>query len=201
MEPTRSEPDGSSGTSRTSPADWIRAGIEALRRGGVSAVRVEPLATELGVTKGSFYWHFRDRAHLLEAILSNWEEETRWLVRQASRLPSPSARAQRYFELVAGTRHHPPDSEILAWARHDRDVARRVEATERRRLAFIRRQFIAAGLPAREAARRAEVAYLATQGRIERISRGAGTYRSLPRFTRQLFALLLPAPGSPSIDS
>src|ERR1041385_3058034 len=55
---------------------WLRATRLALLTGGPDAVRVEPLARELGVTKGSFYWHFGDRADLLEALLVEWEEET-----------------------------------------------------------------------------------------------------------------------------
>ena len=46
--------------------DWITAALEAMRRGGVEAVAVEAIAVKLGVTKGSFYWHFRDRSDLLE---------------------------------------------------------------------------------------------------------------------------------------
>ncbi len=172
--------------------DWIRVATQALRRGGVATVRVEPIAAVLKVTKGSFYWHFRDRADLLDALVGAWEAETRWLVEQAGVAGSPHARLRRYFELVAATRHYPPDSEMLAWARHDAAVARRVLATEERRLAFLRRQFEVAGLARGEAVRRARLAYLATQGWIERVSRGAETYESLPRFTAHLFSLLLP---------
>jgi len=49
--------------------DWLRAARLALLRGGVEAVRVEKLARDLGVTKGSFYWHFKDRDELLELLL------------------------------------------------------------------------------------------------------------------------------------
>ena len=54
----------------------MRAARLALLHRGADGVRVEVLAHELGVTKGSFYWHFRDRADLLEALLVEWEEET-----------------------------------------------------------------------------------------------------------------------------
>src|SRR5215213_5696405 len=54
-------------------ADWTEAALAALARGGLSAVAVEPLAKELGATKGSFYWHFADRQALLEATLELWE--------------------------------------------------------------------------------------------------------------------------------
>ncbi len=54
-------------------ADWAEAALDALARGGLSAVAVEPLAKELGATKGSFYWHFADRQALLQATLELWE--------------------------------------------------------------------------------------------------------------------------------
>ena len=53
--------------------DWTRAALSALARGGLAAVAVEPLAKELGATKGSFYWHFADRQALVEATLQLWE--------------------------------------------------------------------------------------------------------------------------------
>ncbi|MET0387197.1 MAG: helix-turn-helix domain-containing protein, partial [Polyangiales bacterium] len=53
--------------------DWVTAGLAVLAQQGADAIKVEPLARELGVTKGSFYWHFRDRDALLKAILSHWQ--------------------------------------------------------------------------------------------------------------------------------
>ena len=54
-------------------ADWTEAALDALARGGLPAVAVEPLAKELGATKGSFYWHFADRQALMAATLELWE--------------------------------------------------------------------------------------------------------------------------------
>src|SRR6478672_1382170 len=61
---------------RLDKSDWLRAARLALLHHGPEAVRVEPLARDLGVTKGSFYWHFTDRAELLEALILEWEQET-----------------------------------------------------------------------------------------------------------------------------
>ncbi len=55
-------------------ADWTEAALDALARGGLVAVAVEPLAKALGTTKGSFYWHFADRNALLAATLELWEQ-------------------------------------------------------------------------------------------------------------------------------
>jgi AcrR family transcriptional regulator len=175
----------------TDRAAWIRAATSALRAGGVDAVRIEALARLLGATKGSCYWHFRDRAELLEAMLLWWETETRWLIRTARDAPTPLARLDRYFTLVAATREYPPDVEIMTWARRDPAVLARVDRTERARLGFIQTQFRAAGFALPEARRRARIAYFATQGWVDRASRGRESYPALPGFARDLFHLLL----------
>jgi AcrR family transcriptional regulator len=53
--------------------DWAAAALDAIARGGLAAVAVEPLARELGVTKGSFYWHFDSRDDLVAAAIARWE--------------------------------------------------------------------------------------------------------------------------------
>ena len=60
--------------------DWVRAAFARLSDDGIDAVRVEVLARDLHVSKGSFYWHFRDRDELAAAMLDQWDEdESAWL--------------------------------------------------------------------------------------------------------------------------
>lgn len=59
---------------RLSRSDWVDGALGALARGGLAALSVEALAQHLGVTKGSFYWHFRDADELLQAVVDRWEE-------------------------------------------------------------------------------------------------------------------------------
>src|SRR5512145_1401917 len=68
-------------TGRLSADDWAAAALDLIAEQGVAAVAVEPLARRLGVTKGSFYWHFPSREALLSAALERWElveQETVW---------------------------------------------------------------------------------------------------------------------------
>src|SRR5215467_199261 len=58
---------------RTPRNTWIKEGLRALAAGGPDAVRIEPLAKALGVTRGGFYWHFDDRQALLDELLDAWE--------------------------------------------------------------------------------------------------------------------------------
>jgi AcrR family transcriptional regulator len=74
-------------------ADWTEAALDALARDGLRAVAVEPLAERLGATKGSFYWHFRDRNALLEAAVTLWERTaTDELIARLEHIPDPAAR-------------------------------------------------------------------------------------------------------------
>lgn len=107
-------------------------------------VRVEPLAKALGVTKGGFYWHFRDRQALLDAMLDAWEKT---LVDQAIATAdrgggSGRTRLRRLFTVAAER------DEVLAlelsvrdWARRDPAVAERVTRVDNRRLAYLRPLF------------------------------------------------------------
>ena len=61
---------------RTPRSAWIGQGLRALADGGPDAVRIEPLAQALGVTRGGFYWQFEDRGALLDAMLDTWERAT-----------------------------------------------------------------------------------------------------------------------------
>ena len=66
-------PNGMSST-RLSPEKWIDAGFAALAAQGPHALAAEPLARQLGTTKGSFYWHFKDRGDLLAALIEEWRQ-------------------------------------------------------------------------------------------------------------------------------
>lgn len=172
--------------------DWVRAAVAAFRRGGRGAVRVDALAKEAGITRGSFYHHFRDRAELLEAVLETWEAETDDIIREARRQESPRDRLRMFFRRAQETeQEYPPDVEILAWAREDADVAARAQAVEARRVDFLRDELKRAGLRPSEAKRRAEIAYLASQGWVLQAGYGARERATRAPFTADLFDLLL----------
>src|SRR5829696_2935770 len=83
--------------------DWVEAARAAMVEGGIDAVAVEPLARRLGVTKGSFYWHFRDRRALLDATLERWQEEsTEERISASRRIADPKERLTGLGEGVLG---------------------------------------------------------------------------------------------------
>jgi AcrR family transcriptional regulator len=131
---------------RTPRKDWIAAGLKALARGGPEAVRVEPLARELGATKGSFYWHFDDRATLLEALLDDWERTVvdDVIAQVDAGGGDERDRLGRLFALAAARRDLPAvELAIRDWARRDAGVARRLKRLDNRRFAYMRTLFAA----------------------------------------------------------
>jgi AcrR family transcriptional regulator len=142
-------------------SQWLAAGLESLRSGGVAAVRVERLAARLGITKGSFYWHFRNRDDLLDAVLDYWAREMtdaefeRVSALQGGLDARLFALAQDVLERGMG-RYDPA---IRAWARSDRRVAAAVAQVDRRRIRVLTRFFEEGGFGAAQARTRARLFY------------------------------------------
>lgn len=81
--------------------EWARAALEALASGGLAAIAVEPLAKRLGTTKGSFYWHFRNRDALITATLRYWEQRyTETVIATADEITDPEQRLHGLFVQV-----------------------------------------------------------------------------------------------------
>ena len=155
----------SAAKSQLTPDDWIDAATAVLVNKSIDAVRVEVLSKDLGVTRGSFYWHFRDRDDLLRQLLVRWRDRAteqiiddferrnmppRELLRDLTKLPfrGDAARAASAVELA-----------IRAWARRD-DMARKfVDEVDHKRLSYIAQCFSALGYDIPEARKRAFVLY------------------------------------------
>lgn len=84
--------------------DWAEAALDAIASGGIEAVAVEPLARKLGVTKGSFYWHYPNRDALVARALEVWEHhETVEMIGHAEQEPHPRERLHTLFRTAANT--------------------------------------------------------------------------------------------------
>jgi AcrR family transcriptional regulator len=132
--------------SRTPRNAWIEEGFRALADGGPEAVRIEPLAKQLGVTKGGFYWHFDGRAALLEEMLDTWERTMvdEVIERVESEGGDAPAKLRRLFAIGSSRKAQSFLSVELAirdWARRDRAVARRLRGVDNRRMDYMRTLF------------------------------------------------------------
>ena len=129
---------------RTPRSSWIDEGLRALAAGGPDAVRIEPLAEALGVTKGGFYWHFDDRRALLDEMLDTWERlgVDEVIERIESGGGDGRAKLRRLFAL--GTSSEDVlriDLAVRDWARRDQAVAKRLRRVDNRRMDYMRSQF------------------------------------------------------------
>src|ERR687897_1250083 len=114
---------------RTPRSGWIDEGLRALAAGGPDAVRVEPLARALGVTKGGFYWHFDGRRALLEEMLDAWERVSVDEVIERVEGEGGDARARlRRVSAIAASSDEPLriDLAVRDWSRRDKRVAKRL---------------------------------------------------------------------------
>jgi AcrR family transcriptional regulator len=127
---------------RTPRGAWVGAALQALATGGPDAVRVEALAASLGVSKGGFYWHFKDRQTLLEEMLDSWEKTVAEdvIARVESQPADPRAKLQQLFELAPSV-DFAVELAIRDWARRDSEVAERVRQVDNRRIEYLRSLF------------------------------------------------------------
>lgn len=137
--------------SRLSQTDWIAAGFRALTSKGPQALKAEPLARDLGTTKGSFYWHFKDVPAYQEQMLAFWEEKaTQDIIASLDPIPTPEAKLRALSQVAT----QPQDDyggvgaepAIRAWARSDRNVAEALHRVDTARLAYLQGIFSAMGM-------------------------------------------------------
>ena len=150
--------------------DWISAALAALAEGGIEAVKVERLAARLGVSKGSFYWHFKDRPALLAALLDLWDGNfTQQLIDEAAGLATPAARLRKVAELalvatMEGVDSARAEAAVQAWATTDEAAAKRLRGVEEVRIDYIAGELEAAGMPGAQARSMGKALYMALLG-------------------------------------
>ncbi len=153
---------------RLSAADWAHGALDLIAEQGVAAVAVEPLARRLGVTKGSFYWHFPSREALLRATLEHWEQvEQESVFGKLEAIPDPRERLRQLFHLVAyEVRPHIIHSELLKALDHP-VVKPVMERVTKRRMDYLTASYRQAGLGRTEAQHRARLTYTAYVGFLQ----------------------------------
>jgi AcrR family transcriptional regulator len=151
-------------------SDWIGAAFSRFADEGIESVRVEVLARDLGVSKGSFYWHFRDRGELLDRMLARWErDELDWI--DADDNAAPAARWARIMAKAADPERIRSEVALRDWARRDSRVASRVATIERKKAALIAQVLRDVGFTPSAADAWAEIVLMVCLGWLDRATR------------------------------
>ncbi|MBW4709250.1 TetR/AcrR family transcriptional regulator [Roseobacter sp. YSTF-M11] len=151
------------GNIKVTRQDWLDAAREALIEHGVEGVKVQLLGEQLNVSRSSFYWYFKSRQDLLNALLDHWQQTN-----TAALIAKVEAPATTITEAVGNIFRcfvNPElfntrlDFAIRDWARRSEDVKRVLRASEAERLEALRAMFVRFGYPDLEAIARARILY------------------------------------------
>ncbi|MGH6696955.1 TetR/AcrR family transcriptional regulator [Sphingopyxis sp.] len=149
---------------------WVIAALNALSEGGIDAVKIERLATQIGVSKAPFYWRFKDRSDLLSAVLDYWKDDlTNSLIAKVNAIPEPCERLEALMALsleehADGLRISGVEGAIRAWAAQDRDVGDFVAGVDTVRVNYVAKELQALGGSKETAETLAKGIYLALIG-------------------------------------
>src|ERR1700710_3169072 len=147
-----------------SAEDWIDQGIKALIKSGFTALKAEPLAKAIGVSRGSFYWHFKDIGAFHAAILARWREVAAEQI--IANVEAASKQESPLPVLLRRTFGGKPvlEAAVRSWALHDPVARTALQALDRRRLDYVASLFERSGLSPDIARARAQIFYWAFLG-------------------------------------
>jgi AcrR family transcriptional regulator len=149
---------------RLSKEDWLYHGLEALSAEGVNGLKAEVLAKSLKVSRGSFYWHFKNIGSFNEEVLNLWETlATRQIMEE---IDGSTAKPDRLFALMkkAFKSDSNLENSIRDWGARDPKVASKVSSVDEIRVGFIRKLLLQEGIPLVQAQPRASFLYWAYLG-------------------------------------
>ncbi len=147
--------------------DWLQQALELFVAEGIEAVRITRLADELGVTRGSFYWHFANREELIDALVEFWQgKNTPAIADAVADARSLAGGIFRFFEIcIDGASFDSRlDLAIREWSRRSPQVRALLDLEDERRIEALRAFFTRFGFPMPDALVRARVLYYAQIG-------------------------------------
>jgi AcrR family transcriptional regulator len=144
---------------------WIAVGLQVLADSGIDGVRVEPIAKLMKVTKGSFYWHFKNRDDLLAAILQEWvDTETQGLIDRVETLGGDATVKLLHLFEFATQINGRLENAMRGWSIRDPQIAAIILTVDLDRLAYTKKLFLEVGFSPLESEIRARMAYFSLVG-------------------------------------
>jgi len=184
-------------TKRLTARAWIDFALTTLAHGGVEALKADVLARKLGVSRGSFYWHFSNLGAFHAKVIERWRQTTtEAIIADLERFASADARLNALLRRAFG--HNAVlEVHMRTWAETNAAAARALSEVDRRRREYIERMLVAAGIAAPLAATRAQLLYWAYLGAALSRSKLAGERLERIVTELRLMGLGLPAKDTP----
>jgi len=151
-------------TDQLSAKDWLDQGLKTLAKNGFTALKAEPLAKAMGVSRGSFYWHFADIGAFHSAILKYWREVAAEQVIAGLEAASKDRDAVALLLRRAFSSTPALENAVRTWATVDPVARAAVQAIDQRRLRYIEVLLRRSGLSDDVARARAQILYWAFLG-------------------------------------
>ena len=152
-------------TDRLTRKVWIEHGFDVLRYEGHEKLKAEPMAKALGVSRGSFYWHFPSLGDFHDAMLNTWrEEETLDIISQLEKLSGAQAKISALIQMGIET-PQPLENGMRRWGGVNEEVQAAVAEVDQVRAAYLTKLLIDSGLPEQFARDRAVLLTWAAIGR------------------------------------
>jgi AcrR family transcriptional regulator len=149
---------------RLTAQDWIEFGLKTLARNGFEALKADVLAPRLGVSRGSFYWHFRDLGAFHAKVIEHWKQAaTEAIIADLANYQSPEERLEILLQRAFG-HHNVLEVRLRAWADQNAEAARAIRDMDRRRRDYMEHLLEEAGIAPAVAATRAQLLYWAYLG-------------------------------------
>jgi AcrR family transcriptional regulator len=146
-------------TDQLSADDWLDLGLKVLATQGFTALKAEPLAKAMGVSRGSFYWHFADIDAYHAAILGHWREVAAEQVIADLEAAADHEEPLRLLLRQAFSAHLALEKAVRSWATSDAAARSAVQAIDRRRLSYVEKLLRSAGFADEVAQARAQILY------------------------------------------
>ncbi|RKF16155.1 TetR/AcrR family transcriptional regulator [Roseovarius spongiae] len=163
MDPDDSKSPRPGGNTKVTRADWLTVAMDILVSDGVAEVKVLPISERLGVSRSSFYWYFKSRKDLLDALLKEWESGNTGALIAHAEMPAPTITASvcNLFHcfLDPSLFNHQLDFAVREWARREGHVRRVIDRSDAARCAAIAAMFERHGFAPYEADARARILY------------------------------------------
>lgn len=170
-------------STRLSVQDWLQAGYTLLAEQGVRALKVEALCRQAGVTRGSFYWHFKDMDGYRAALVESWNtflEKDRQSLAELDAL-SPRERLSAMMTALVSPEQWMLERAMREWARTDSAAAANVRAADRRLLRHVAKAYADYGFDPADAKLRAELTFAAGIGLLHLAGSAASAQKAAQR--------------------